>query len=104
MIKTLLGMLAAAVMLGSGSLHAQEASDAVKRECRDTASSIARLIADYKSRGGKDLENGIRRPSTGWGEQVAVYMIQIASRSDSISQSELTTAGYAYCVERRPAE
>ena len=104
MKNTALAMLALTGLLGAGNLHAQEASDAVKRECREVANSVASMIADYKRRGGKDLENNIRRPSTGWGEQVAVYMIQSATRSESLTQSELATAGYAYCVERRPVE
>jgi hypothetical protein len=29
-------------------------------------------------------------------------MIQAANRSDSLSQGELASLGYAYCVERRP--
>ena len=104
MKKAALGMLAAAALAGSANLHAQQASEAVKRECRETAGTVAQLITDFKKRGGKDLENGIRRPSTEWGEQVAAYMIQIATRSDSLTQTELSTAGYAYCVERRPID
>ena len=42
------------------------------------------------------------KPSDNWGEQVAMYMIQAANRSDSLTQGELASLGYAYCVERRP--
>lgn len=81
---------------------AQAASEEVKRACRQTTTSVASLIDSAKRRGVKDLEAGIQKPSDSWGSQVAAYMIQAANRSDSLSQGELASLGYAYCVERRP--
>ena len=81
---------------------AQAASEEVKRVCRATTNQVASMIESAKRRGLKDLESGVSKPSDNWGEQVAMYMIQAANRSDSLSQSELASLGYAYCVERRP--
>jgi hypothetical protein len=99
MIVAAAGLLAA---LGPGAAQAQQASDQVKQACRQTANSVASLIESAKRRGVKDLEQGITKPSDSWGSQVATYMIQAANRSDSLSQGELASLGYAYCVERRP--
>lgn len=93
------GLVAA---LGPGAAQAQQASDEVKQACRQTANSVAGLIQSAKQRGVKDLEAGITKPSGDWPSQVATYMIQAANRSDSLSQGELASLGYAYCVERRP--
>jgi hypothetical protein len=88
--------------LGPGTAMAQAASEEVKRACRATTNQVASMIESAKQRGLKDLESGVSKPSDNWGEQVAMYMIQAANRSDSLSQSELASLGYAYCVERRP--
>ena len=93
------GLVAA---LGPGTAMAQAASEEVKRVCRATTNQVASMIESAKRRGLKDLESGVTKPSDNWGEQVAMYMIQAANRSDSLSQSELASLGYAYCVERRP--
>lgn len=98
-------IIAAAALLAAcvpGTAMAQAASEEVKRACRQTADSVARTIEAAKRRGAKDLEASIRKPSEGWAGQVATYMIQSANRSDSLSQSELASLGFAYCVERRP--
>ena len=104
-MKTLHSLVAAAglaAFLASGPAMAQAASEEVKRSCRATTGRIATMIENLKRRGVKDLEQGVRKPSDNWGEQVATYMIQAASRSDSLSEAELASLGYAYCVERRP--
>ena len=101
-IKTLAAAAALAATLGTGAAQAQQASDQVKQACRQTANSVAGLIQSAKQRGVKDLEAGITKPSGDWPSQVAAYMIQAANRSDSLSQGELASLGYAYCVVRRP--
>ncbi|MBL0141633.1 MAG: hypothetical protein IPP91_06085 [Betaproteobacteria bacterium] len=93
------GLLAA---LAPGAAAAQAASEEVKRACRSITAQIANTIENAKRSGVKDLEQGVRKPSDNWGEQVATYMIQAANRSDSLSQSELASLGHSYCVERRP--
>ena len=98
-------IIAAAALLAAtvpGTALAQAASEEVKRACRQTADSVARTIEAAKRSGAKDLEASIRKPSEGWAGQVAAYMIQAANRSDSLSERELASLGYAYCVERRP--
>ena len=99
MLVAAAGLLAA---LGPEPAMAQAASEEVKRMCRSTTNQVASMIEAAKRRGLKDLESGVTKPSDNWGEQVAMYMIQAANRSDSLSQSELASLGYAYCVERRP--
>ena len=104
-MKDMRGIVASATLLaalGPGAAQAQQASDPVKQACRQTAESVASRIESAKRQGVKDLEQGIRKPSDSWGSQVATYMIQAANRSDSLSQGELASLGYAYCVERRP--
>ncbi len=91
----------AAVLLPATALP-QAASDEVKRACRQTTAQVASMIENARRRGAKDLEQGISKPSDSWASQVATYMIQAANRSDSLSESELASLGYAYCVERRP--
>ena len=106
-MKDMKSLLAAAAMLctlAAGPVQAQQASDQVKQACRQTANSVAGLIESAKRRGVKDLEAGITKPSDTWASQVATYMIQAANRSDSLSQTELASLGYAYCVERRPRD
>ncbi len=100
--KLLLAGAALLAALGPAPVFAQAASEEVKRACRNTADRVASMIESARRRGLKDLEQGVTKPSSNWGEQVATYMIQAASRSDSLSQGELASLGYAYCVERRP--
>ena len=96
---------AAAIVVAAGlPASAQEASAEVQKACRDTAAEIARIYMDAKKRGAKDLEKGVYRPSTNWGEQVAHYMAQAASRSETLTESELTSLGATYCIQRRPTE
>lgn len=101
-MKCIVAVAALLAVLGPGVAGAQQASDEVKRACRQTADSVSSRIESAKRQGVKDLEQGIRKPSDSWGSQVATYMIQAANRSDSLSQGELASLGYAYCVERRP--
>ena len=104
-MKPMKATIAAAALLAAsvpGTAAAQAASEEVKRACRQTADSVARTIEATKRRGAKDLEASIRKPSEGWAGQVAAYMIQAANRSDSLSEGELASLGFAYCVERRP--
>lgn len=81
------------------SLQAQEVSDAVKRECRAAAERWAETIFDMKRR---DRELILLRPSENWGEQVRNFMVETAKKSPSLTQHELSTLGFSYCIERRP--
>lgn len=102
--KTLVAAAALLAVAGPVTVLAQAASEEVKRSCRATANQVASMIENAKQRGLKDLEHGVSKPSSNWGEQVALYMIQAANRTDSLSQGELASLGYAYCVERRPRD
>jgi hypothetical protein len=96
------GTVAAAFGTFCAPAAAQQAPDDVKKMCRETAAQISRVYMDAKKRGVKDLEKGVYRASSNWAEQVAHYMAQAASRSDSLTEGELTLLGASYCVERRP--
>jgi len=98
------GAVAMVLALVPVDAAAQQASAEVQKACRDAANQIARLYMDAKKRGVKDLESGIYRPSTDWAEQVAHYMAQAMSRSDSLTEKELATVGASYCIERRPVK
>ena len=102
MRKTILMVLLVVTsILVSGSLQAQEVSDLVKRECGAAANYWAEAIFDMKRR---NKEFILHRPSENWGEQVRNFMVDSAKKSNSLTQHELYTAGFAYCIERRPRE
>lgn len=103
MKKKLLGSaVAVALAFMPADVGAQQASAEVQKACRDVAGQISRVFMDAKRRGVKDFESGIYRPSSNWAEQVAHYMAQALSRSDSLTEKELATLGATYCIERRP--
>ncbi len=80
---------------------ADEASDAVKRTCRQFAESNARTIADamrYKV----DPSTRVRQVAESWLEGVQNHMLLAASKADYLSERELAALGYSYCIERRP--
>jgi hypothetical protein len=103
-MKTLAATAALLAALGPEAANAQAASEQVKRACRQTADNVAQTIEHAKRSGVKDLEAAIRKPSESWAGQVATYMIQAANRTESLSEAELASLGYAYCVERRPRD
>jgi hypothetical protein len=96
------GAVALAFALIPAEVAAQQASEEVQKTCREVARQIASIYMDAKKRGVKDLESGIYRPSSDWASQVAHYMAQAISRSDSLTEGELATVGATYCIERRP--
>jgi hypothetical protein len=97
------GAVAMVLAFIPGEVPAQQASAEVQKACRDVAGQISRVFMDAKKRGVKDFESGIYRPSSNWAEQVAHYMAQALSRSDSLTEKELATLGATYCIERRPS-
>jgi hypothetical protein len=93
-------LLSVALFACSGA-QADEASDAVKRTCRQLAESNARTIADamrYKV----DPSTRVRQVAESWLEGVQNHMLLAASRADYLSERELAALGYSYCIERRP--
>ena len=94
-------LLAVASILVPAIMQAQEVSDKVKRECGAAANYWAEAIFDMKRR---NKEFILHRPSENWGEQVRNFMVESAKKSNSLTQHELYTAGFAYCIERRPRE
>jgi hypothetical protein len=95
----LIVLLSVTSILVSGSVKANEVSDVVRRECRAVADNVAKIIFDARDRG---VEYTVNRPSADWGEQVRHFMVHSAKESKKLTQQELATAGFTYCVERRP--
>ena len=96
-IATTLSVLLVAAM----PAYPQEASQDVQSACRKVASYYARAIAQAK-RANVDPASTVKRVAESWAESVLNHMLFAASRSDSLSEAELSSLGYSYCVERRP--
>src|ERR1700693_2718801 len=80
---------------------AQEVSDTVKQTCRQFADANARVIvAAIRAR--QDPGTAVRRVANSWLEGVQNHMLLAASKAEHLSESELASIGYSYCVERRP--
>ena len=100
-MKTIIQGVLVAALAAAGTVSAQEVSDSVKRTCRSFAESNARsIVAAIKAK--RDPGTSVRRVADNWLEGVQNHMLMAASRADYLSEDELTSIGYAYCVERRP--
>ena len=92
-----------AVGLMAGLAAAQGASENVKRQCRNVADNTARTIVSARNNR-VDPANAVRRVPDTWLEGVQAHMLLAASRADYLSESELASIGYSYCIERRPTD
>ena len=92
-----------ALLLAFGGLAAaQEVSKDVERTCKMFTQSQASLIASaLKAK--RDPATAVRRVADTWLEGVQNHMLLSASKAETLSESELASLGYSYCVERRPA-
>ena len=97
--------IAVGMILGlvAGTAAAQGASDNVKRQCRNVADNTARQIVGARN-SRVDPATAVRRVADTWLEGVQAHMLLAASRADHLSESELASIGYSYCVERRPTD
>ena len=95
----LMALMAVAFVLGSGSLSAQQASDKAMRVCREVTDDYAKKIIDARLR---NLEYTVKRASENWIQQVGNHMIQTAKEFPKLTQEEIATAGFTYCIARRP--
>lgn len=93
---TVLGVL-------SAETAAQGASENVKRQCRGIAESTARQIVGARS-SKVDPAAAVKRVPDSWLEGVQAHMLLAASRADYLSEAELASLGYSYCIERRPTD
>lgn len=89
--------------LMAGSAAAQGASENVKRQCRNVSENTARTIV-YARNSKVDPATAVKRVADTWLEGVQAHMLLAASRADYLSESELASIGYSYCVERRPTD
>ena len=92
-------------LLWVGEASAQ-ASEKAMQICRETTRKIAGDIgeAQKKRLDMHELERDlISRMHDTWARGVVVYMIQTAIDAPRMSEREIATLGYAYCIERRPA-
>jgi len=90
------------LMAFAGSAAAQQASEDVKRTCKSfTQSQASSIVAAVRAK--RDPASAVRRVADSWLEGVQNHMLLAASKADSMSEQELASLGYSYCVERRPA-
>ena len=75
----------------------------MKRQCRNVADNTARQIVGARANR-VDPATAVRRVADTWLEGVQAHMLMAASRADHLSESELASIGYSYCVERRPTD
>lgn len=95
-------ILVAGLLTGSATeLFAQEPTEDAKKFCTTTTKMYADIIVRYQGRGGNPLMLN-DKPSTSWSSQVGNYMLQAAA-GGSLTESELRTIGYTYCIQRRPS-
>jgi hypothetical protein len=80
---------------------AQEVSDTVRQTCRQFADANARVIV-AAIRAKQDPGAAVRRVANSWLEGVQNHMLLAASNAEYLSEQELASIGYSYCVERRP--
>jgi len=94
--------LLALLLAFAGPAAAQQVSEDVKRACKSfTQSQASSIIAAVKAK--RDPATAVRRVADSWLEGVQNHMLLSASKADYLSEAELASLGYAYCVERRPA-
>lgn len=100
-----IAMVVGGVVLGllAGSAGAQGASENVKRQCRNVSENTARTIVHARS-SRIDPATAVKRVPDTWLEGVQAHMLMAASRADYLSESELASIGYSYCIERRPTD
>ena len=100
-MKRKLTVLAVLLAFG-GSASAQQVSQDVIRTCKTFTQSQASIIASaLKAK--RDPATAVRRVADTWLEGVQNHMLLSASKADYLSESELASLGYSYCVERRPS-
>lgn len=100
-MKMIIHAAIAVALATAGNASAQEVSDSVKRSCRSFAESNARsIVSAIKAK--RDPGASVRRVADNWLEGVQNHMLMAASRAEYLSEEELASIGYAYCVERRP--
>jgi hypothetical protein len=97
------GFLALGVTFAAAPALAQEVSESVKRTCRSVAEQTARTIVSAQ-RARLDPAAQVRKVPDTWLEGVQAHMLLTASRVDYLSEQELASIGYSYCVERRPTD
>jgi hypothetical protein len=102
-MKQAVAILAFGATVASGPLVAQEVSESVKRTCRSVADQTARTIVSAQ-RARLDPAAQVRKVPDSWLEGVQAHMLLTASRVDYLSEQELASIGYSYCVERRPTD
>jgi hypothetical protein len=103
MKRGVLSALALATALAATPSQGQEVSDSVKRTCRSVADQTARTIV-YAQRARLDPAAQVKKVADSWLEGVQAHMLLTASRVDYLSEQELASIGYSYCVERRPTD
>jgi len=98
-------LLAALLLIGAPNVDAQ-ATDKAQKICRETTYNISGLL--FKARRDRlDLNELLKDQLAGthdtWYRGVVVHMFHAAIDAPTMTEREVATLGYAYCIERRPA-
>jgi hypothetical protein len=102
-MKLMIAIIAVGATVAAAPSAAQEVSDSVKRTCRSVADQTARTIV-YAQRARLDPAAQVKKVADSWLEGVQAHMLLTASRVDYLSEQELASIGYSYCIERRPTD
>ena len=102
-MKCLSGVAMMVAIASAGPVSAQEGSESVKRTCRAASQQTARTIV-YALRSNIDPATQVKRVPDTWLEGVQAHMLLAASRAPDLSEAELASLGYGYCVSRRPTD
>lgn len=102
-MKLMVAIIAVGAAVAAAPAVAQEVGESVKRTCRSVADQTARTIV-YAQRARLDPAAQVKKVADSWLEGVQAHMLLTASRVDYLSEQELASIGYSYCIERRPTD
>lgn len=81
---------------------AQAPTEKTIQTCRDVTRKMAGTIAAAQ-RNKIDPSSAIIREADHWGQGIINYMLHAATTAPHLSEHEIATIGYSYCIERRPS-
>jgi hypothetical protein len=92
-----------AILVACAPAMAQDVGEQVKQTCRSVSAQTARAIA-AALRARVDPGAQVKKIANSWLEGVQAHMLLAASQAQHLTEEELATLGYSYCIERRPSD